>query len=389
MTWNAVSSLRRAVGSDSKPLRPVLALAASVVLISVLHYVTSFRSVELHEVFQRLYYVPIVIAAVHYGMKGGLAAAGFSTALYLPHVVLKWHGWPTFQVEQYAEILVFTLVAIVTGILADRLRAQRDRCQRTAAELDGTCRRLEASIEERLRADRLVTIGRLASGIAHEIRTPLGGLLGSLEILGSDIPRGDSKAEFFAIAKTQIDRLNRVVADFLDFAHPPAPATQAADVGTIVDAAVRLASPSLALHGGTVDVDIASGTPRVEVDVDQVERALLNLLLDEAAVNRHIRIVVAADRSDRLARITVSAPVASTGLTRNLTDMFEPFPSSDPGAGLTLATTRRLIENQGGKIRAEHVSGSLRYVIELPLADRHGRACIPGKREHLEPLRSD
>ena len=388
MTWNAVSSMRRAASSDSKPRRTVLALAAGVVLISVLHYVTSFRSIELHEIFQRLYYVPIVIAAVLYGMKGGLAAAGFSTALYLPHVVLKWHGWPTFQVGQYAEVLVFTLVAIVTGFLADRLRTQRDQCRRTAVELDGACRRLEASIEERLRADRLVTIGRLASGIAHEIRTPLGGLLGSLEILGSDIPRDDSKAEFFAIAKNQIDRLNRVVAEFLDFAHPPAPATQAADVGAIVHAAVRLASPSLALHGGDVDVDIAQDTPRAEVDIDQVERALLNLLLDEAAVNRHTRIVVAADQWDRLARITVSTPVASTGLTRNLTDMFEPFPSSDPGAGLTLATTRRLIENQGGTIRAEHVSGSLRYVIELPFTDRHDCAGIPGGEERLQPLRS-
>ena len=389
MTWHTVGSMRRVFESSSSPRGTVLALVASVCLISVLHYITSFHSVELHEVFQRLYYVPIVIAAVLYGMKGGLAAAGFSTALYLPHVVLKWHGWPTFQVGQYAEILVFTLVAAVTGFLADRLRAQRDQCRRTAVELDGTCRRLEASIEERLRADRLVTIGRLASGIAHEIRTPLGGLLGSLEILGSDIPRGDSKAEFFAIARHQIDRLNRVVAEFLDFAHPPAPTTQAADVGTIVHAAVRLAGPSLALHGGRVDVDIAEGTPRVEVDVDQVERALLNLLLDEAAVNRHTRIVVAADQPDRVARITVVAPVASIGLTRHLTDMFEPFPSSDPGAGLTLATTRRLIENQGGMIRAELASGSLRYVIELPLADRHSRAGMPGKNERLQPLRSD
>ena len=364
-------SISDTLGPGREPRWPIVALAASVVVISALHYITSFHSVEWHELFQRLYYVPIVVGSVLYGMRGGLAIAGSSAVLFLPHVVLKWHAWPALQVGQYAEILVFTLVACVTGLLADRLRAQRDRCRRTAVNLDEACRRLEISIEERLRADRLVTIGRLASGIAHEIRTPLGGLLGSLEILGSDIPRRDPKAEFFAIAKNQIDRLNRVVAEFLDFAHPPAPATQAADVGAIVHAAVRLAGPSLALHGGTVDVDIAEGTPRVEVDVDQVERALLNVLLDEIAVTRHTRVVVAADQPDRLARITVSAPVASGGLTPNITDMFEPFPGSDPGAGLTRAATQRLIENQGGTIRAELTPGGLHYIIELPLAHEH------------------
>lgn len=360
--------------------RPVIALAGSVILISALHYVTSFNSMEWHELFQRLYYVPIIIGSVLYGMRGGLAVAGFSAFLFLPHVVLKWHAWPALQVGQYAEILVFVLVAFVTGLLADRLRAQRDRCQRTAVDLEETCRRLEASIEERLRADRLVTIGRLASGIAHEIRTPLGGLLGSLEIIGSDIPRGDRKAEFVAIARGQIDRLNRVVTEFLDFAHPPAPTTQPADLTTIVQAAVRLASPVVSLHGGSVDVDLPDPIPLVEVDADQVERALLNLLLDETTASRTVRIRLGSDRPRRVGRITVTIGLATGAVPRSLGDLFEPFPGSDPGAGLTLAMARRLIENQRGTIRADLTPGNLHYLIEVPLSaeqDRYGAEPLP------------
>lgn len=351
-----------------------VSMGASVVLISWLHYVTSFVSIELHEIFQRLYYVPIVAAAVLYGTRGGVAIALFSAALYMPHVILKWHAWPIFQLSQYAEIVIFTLVALVTGLLADRLRAQRDRCRRTALDLDETCRRLEASIEERLRTDRLVTIGRVASGIAHEVRNPLGGLLGSLEILGAEIPRGHPKTEFLAIAKTQVERLNRVVTEFLDFAHPPQPTTKPADLRALVDAAVRLAIPALALRGTTVDVDIDDATPQAEVDVDQVERALLNLLLDETAVHRDTRIQIAVDHPDSVARIIVSSPLPASGPTRSVTDIFEPFPASGPGAGLALATARRLIENQRGTMRAEFVAGGLRYVIELPLAGQKLRA---------------
>ena len=347
----------------------LVAIAAGICVVSWLHYVTSFVSIELHEIFQRLYYVPIVTAAVLYGTKGGLTTALFSATLFLPHVILKWHAWPLFQVGQYAEIAIFTLVGGVTGVLADRLRAQRDRCRRTALELDETCRRLEVSVEERIRADRLVTIGRLASGIAHEIRNPLGGLLGSLEILGADIPRGHRKTEFFAIARTQIERLNRVITEFLEFARPPQPTTRPADLGAVVNAAVNLAVPTLALRGTAVDVDMDAAMPQAQVDVDQVERALLNLLLDDTVVPHQRRIHVSVRHADHVAHIVVSNPLSSVSLDRDVNEIFEPFPGSLASGGLALATARRFIENQGGRLRAALVPGCLRYVIELPLAE--------------------
>ena len=357
----------------------LVAIAVGVCVVSWLHYVTSFVSIELHEIFQRLYYVPIVAAAVVYGTKGGLITALFSAMLFLPHVILKWHAWPLFQVSQYAEIAIFTLVGGVTGMLADRLRAQRDRCRRTALELDDACHRLEASIEERVRADRLVTIGRLASGIAHEIRNPLGGLLGSLEILGADIPHGHRKAEFFAIAKTQIERLNRVVSEFLEFARPPQPTTRPADLRTVVDAAVRLAVPALALRGTGVDVDIVEAIPQAKVDVDQVERALLNLLLDETAARPQARIQISVQHTDRVVRIIVSSSPTTATPDGNVDEIFEPFQASVSGSGLALATARRFIENQGGTLRAEIVDGCLRYVIELPAASEELRVQRVGR----------
>ena len=346
------------------------ALTGSVAVISLLHYVTSYHSVPFHEIFQRLYYLPIVVAAMIYGVRGGLGTAALSAALFVPHVILDWHAWPIFQLGQYAEVVVFTLVGTITGLLADRLRAQRDRCQLTAAELDRTCQQLEASVEERVRADRLVTIGRLASGIAHEIRTPLGGLLGSLEILGADIPSSHPKAEFLAIARQQVERLNCVVTEFLDFARPPAPASRPTDLGSVVETVARLAGPTLSVQGGAVDVEIPTRRPHAIVDVEQLQRALLNVLLDETIVRRAGRIHVSVDATEEVARITIATSVTPDASTRKIADIFEPFPASDPGAGLTLASARRVIENQDGTIRAEFDAGRhLRFVIELPLVN--------------------
>lgn len=83
MTLPALPSAKR------QRLRGALAIAVAVTAISALHYVTSLNSIVLHEVFKRFYYVPIVVAAVTAGRRGGLAVSGFSTLLYLPHVALQ------------------------------------------------------------------------------------------------------------------------------------------------------------------------------------------------------------------------------------------------------------------------------------------------------------
>ncbi|MBI2833005.1 MAG: sensor histidine kinase, partial [Acidobacteria bacterium] len=74
---------------------------AAVCAISLLHYGTSVHWILLHEIFKRLYYVPIVIAAVAYGTAAGLATSILASLLYLPHIVLDWRGLPVFAVERY------------------------------------------------------------------------------------------------------------------------------------------------------------------------------------------------------------------------------------------------------------------------------------------------
>jgi len=222
-------------GTESRrQVRGAVAIAIAVVAISVLHYLTSLHSVVLHEVLKRLYYVPIVVAAVTWGFRGGLATSLFSTLLYMPHVVFQWHAWPVLEAEQYGEVLMFNVVAIAAGVLADRLHAERTLHRNSAAELRDAYAGLRAGNDERMRIDRLVTIGRIASGIAHEVRTPLAGLLGSLEILENEFTRAHPKAEFVAIAKRQITRLQEVVTEFLEFAQPAPPAVRPVDLRQLV-----------------------------------------------------------------------------------------------------------------------------------------------------------
>jgi len=343
-----------------------LAIAVAVMAISILHYVTSLHSVVLHEVLKRLYYVPIVVAAVMWGVRGGLATSVLSTLLYLPHVVFQWHSWPVLEAEQYGEVLMFNVVASVAGALADRLHAERTQHRDAAVELRDAYARLRAGSDERVRVDRLVTIGRIASGIAHEVRTPLAGLLGSLEILENEFPREHPKAEFVAIAKRQIARLQEVVTEFLEFAQPAPPAVRPVDLGSLIEATVRLARLTLARRRVSLDAPIPATPVAANVDAEQVQRALLGLMLADTPSLRdgHISITI-ANRGD-----TAQIAVDLEGLTSApaVGDLFEAFPTAACGHGLALATAGRLISNQHGVARAEVIDGGLRYVITLPRA---------------------
>ena len=364
----------------NNPLAGRTAIVVALFAISAAHLLTSTYSVIWHEVFKRLYYVPIVVAAVTAGRNGGLATALLATLLYLPHVVLRWHAWPIVEVEQYGEVLMFNLVAIVTGALADRVRAERDHSRRTASELREAYASLAVQTEDRLRVDRLVTIGRIASGIAHEIRTPLAGLLGCLEILGAEFPRPHPKAEFVDIATREIARLQRVVTEFLEFAHPAPPTVQATDFGALVETAARLARPALARRDVGVEVDAEDGMRPVRVDAEQVQRALLSILLACAPSLRDGRVILTIRQAENVARLTLA--FEGTVSPRAAWDVFEPFPSVSHADGLALATARRLIENQHGSVVGETADGRLRCIISLPCEDA---SAIEGGTHPAEP----
>ena len=347
--------------------RGILAIAGTVVVISVLHYVTSLHSIVLHEVFKRLYYVPIVVAAVTTGTRAGLLTSVFATLLYLPHVALQWHAWTVAEAEQYGEILMFNVVAAVTGMLADRLHAERRRYQEAAKDLQNANIRIRAGEDDRLRIERLVTIGRVASGIAHEIRTPLATLLGCFEILASDFQGSHPKAEFVSIAKAEITRLDRLVAEFLDFVYPPPPVTGVFDLTALAEATAVLARPVLTSRSVRLDVIGAPTTVAVQADGSQVQRALLSVLTACVSTLNEGLAVLSVHRIGETGQLCLE--FEGRGPRPVAWDVFEPFPGTVHPYGLALATARRLIENQHGTIQSDVTDGRLRCVITLPVAD--------------------
>lgn len=140
-----------------KPSMKILALGLGIAAITVLHYADFGNNVAYHSVYRRLYYLPIILAAFNYGLKGGVAAATAVSLAYLPHVFTYWKSNTSGRIENLLEIFIFLTVGIVTGLLVSRERKLWERA---------------------LRVERLAAFGQMAEMLTKDLRVSLAALRG-------------------------------------------------------------------------------------------------------------------------------------------------------------------------------------------------------------------
>jgi len=124
-----------------KPERQTLirygGILLSILVISLLHYQTSTHLRYLHEIYQRAYYIPIILAAFAYGPLAGFAASVLTSILYTFHIQRDWSAFPVYSFNQYAEILIFNVIALVVGFLSRKEKRQRKLDRKRTLEEGG------------------------------------------------------------------------------------------------------------------------------------------------------------------------------------------------------------------------------------------------------------
>jgi two-component system, NtrC family, sensor histidine kinase HydH len=342
-------------------VRPVL-LAAFITGISLLHYLTPLSLPYLHDIFQRLYYLPIILAALWYGFRGGLICSIMVSLVYAPHILFQWGGHMTMELEKYLEILMYNTVGGLTGLLAQRERERTVELQKTARGLEESYQKLQNQseriivIEEQLRrAEKLSTLGEMAAVLAHEIRNPLGSIRGTAEILKDDYRPGDPKHEFIEIQIKETERLNRVVEDFLRMARPQPADIRPCPVQDELDTIVSLVSNdardreiNLVLHAPPVPVI-------VRADGEKLRQAFLNIILNALQATPPGGTVSISTSVYQSALCEIRFRDSGSGIdAATLEKVFDSFFTTKPdGTGLGLSITRKIIESNGGTLTVE------------------------------------
>ncbi len=221
-------------------------------------------------------------------------------------------------------------------------------------------------MEEQLREQAaMVHLGEMAAVIAHEIKNPLAGIRGAVQVIGSRLPDSRDAAVTVEIVK-RIDGLNDLMRDLLLFARPPQPKWAAVDVAALVSSTAGLLAvdPSVA----NVRVEVAGVAPPIVADPELLKIAFVNLLIN-AAHAMEGKGVIRVSVQETEGWCCVAFHDAGPGIPTDIREkIFTPFfTTKSKGTGLGLPTTKRLIEAHAGRIEIDcPPGGGTIVIVELP-----------------------
>jgi signal transduction histidine kinase len=218
------------------------------------------------------------------------------------------------------------------------------------------------------RAEHLATLGELATGLAHEIRNPLAGIAGVIEIVSRDLPSTSPARAVIKDVRLEIAQINRIVTDLLETARPHPPQIRLSNLNTTVEHAVMLARQQVLSKPIKIELQKAADLPEVEHDSDQIHQVLLNLLLNAVqAVSGAGNVNVEIGSQDGYATVAVSD--TGRGISpQHFSNIFRPFyTTKGNGTGLGLSLARRIVEEHHGRIDVHSVVGKgSKFTMLLP-----------------------
>jgi two-component system sensor histidine kinase AtoS len=230
------------------------------------------------------------------------------------------------------------------------------------------------------RAEQLVSVGEMAAGLAHEIKNPLAGIQSSIEVIAAELELEQEHREILDQIIDEIDRIETLLRNLLNYAIPPTPDFSPLDVNRIIEAAVKTAefslkSPSKELKsGGIKDIrfvrDMDDQLPQIVADSAKLKQVIVNLLLNAIDAIQESGTISIKTLSDGKGAIHIRVSDTGKGIdAQGVERIFLPFFTTKPkGTGLGLSICRRLIEQQDGTINVDrNPKGGSTFTIILPV----------------------
>jgi len=224
-------------------------------------------------------------------------------------------------------------------------------------------------LEEQLkRADRLSALGVLAAGVAHEIRNPLTGMKMIVQLLSADLADGDTKREPLNIIQNEIERLERIIVNLLDFARPIKPQISAISLPDILDGCLLLLKNQINKTGLTLNKVYPPEIPPLQGDAGQLKQVFLNILTNAIQASKSGGVLEVAIQCQPA---QVVAAIRDTGVgirSDRLRSIFDPFVTTkEDGTGLGLSVALRIMEEHGGHIEVDSALGvGSTFSVHLP-----------------------
>lgn len=222
------------------------------------------------------------------------------------------------------------------------------------------------------RAERLATVGKLAAGLAHEVRNPLASICASIDVIKGSLEPPEPMKRLMANVVKEADRLNALITDFLAFARPRELQIKTVDLSTVVASVVDVLKNDQLFRSCKLDLSLESGL-RASIDADQIRQVVWNLARNAAEAmatpSRSSTGVLSVKTRSRAQFAEILIRDTGPGIPpEHMKRIFDPFYTTKPrGSGLGLAITHSIVEAHGGRILLESRPGEgTEALVSLP-----------------------
>jgi two-component system, NtrC family, sensor histidine kinase HydH len=326
--------------------------ALMIAAILYLHYFTLPTRAYYHAVYRTLFYVPLVLGAFWFGWKGALFVCFSVLVLISPYVVARWHGFSLQEFETMLEGVLFIVVAAILAFLVEKEKRQR---------------------AARLEVERLAAIGKAASEVAHEMKTPLMAIGGFTSQVSRAFKSDEPNGKKLEIVLKETARLESLVRDMLEFGRPLQIEPTQENLNQLLVQAVEMSLPMAKEAGVEVEALPDPSLPVASMDASKIKQVILNLLSNAIQVSPSGEKIRARTSVDRDA-VILEIEDTGTGIKEEDRErIFEPFfTTKKGGTGLGLAIVKKVLEAQGGKIVFHPNQGrGVTFRVSLPLKTSH------------------
>jgi two-component system, NtrC family, sensor kinase len=265
------------------------------------------------------------------------------------------------------------------NLMLTRLDENKRELKDYISSLEKANQDLKKAQDEILQSEKLASVGRLATGVAHEIGNPIGIVLGYLGLLKGDLTQ-DEKQDFLDRMESEITRINQIVRDLLDFARTSTGNAAQVSVHDLIMETVEMLSPQPMMAHLNVKMELAATHEEVWADQNHLKQVFLNIIMNAADATKeesyltdngagHRLTITTENRGDAIiVKFTDTGPGIKA---EEMTRIFDPFyTTKDPGkgTGMGLSVCYRIIKGMGGEIHAEsRPDKKTTMVILLPL----------------------
>lgn len=262
------------------------------------------------------------------------------------------------------------LAAGMNAMSADLAKAQRLLLAETETRID--------ALRQLRHADRLNTVGKLASGVAHELGTPLNVIAARAKMIENGTVEGEVARDNGRIIREQSGKMTRIIRELLDFARPRGPRKSVCDLAVVARSAAELLLPLARKRQVEIEVEVGEGDCLANVDQDQINQVLANLIGNGIqAMPNGGTLRVGVERREQ--GVVLSVADEGVGMdSETASRVFEPFFTTKPvgeGTGLGLSVSFGIVREHGGRIEVESEPGKgARFTVHLPDAAHEGAA---------------